>query len=826
MHQVGFGVLGPVFRTYDPDGDRLVAVKAFQLDLVPEQVEVFVGALKRVAEVGPAHAGVVSPLGAGIEDGIPYLAQEYVATESLDVVIRQEAPLQPRRVLSLVHHVAAAIDAAHGVGIVHGAIHLRDVFVSPEITRATGFGVASALEHVGLKVPIRPPYTAPEIVAGRRWGPEADRFSVAAIAYELLTGRRAAGTGDEVLGRLVEFDTADVADPVGLQQAFRNALADDPEIRPVSATGFVSALANAVGIDVDAESDGTDVLDRDRSSVTLAGEPAFLSESPESEVVLDKSESHDDDLVADLEVGAAEEEPIRSSRNTQEDLFDWLIDEPQRSSGESDAVAGTELGVTEPDVGLSETRSDSESTGSDEARLEVASAENEDTVQANDPDDLDVSSRIASAQPETTQEVETVIESVADTTPMLGSDRQTESVAEEAEMADDFVYKRPVESVPTTGDQINEEAKQTSEAADAPNGLSEEPLREVEQAAFSGLAVDAPPADTVKDGVMPGPMETEMPTEQPATAFLRGKNVSRAAPTSSRKVLPVAIAVVVGVAVAYLVSIGLGGGGPGVNDGVGNEVSSSSVETTSQVAPAVSIEQQDVDASDTGTTEVASEEASEGLPLETGQSQGQDPGAVEREQATQLTEDPEPVTGLTATGQEASPVSDSTDAESGWLLVRTEPPGAVVSVDGEVRGDSPISIADVSYGTYRLVVTAEGYQSVERVVTVTADQRIAAVNMVLVAGVGDLLDSTRQIETEETRALVGRLFVDSRPPGAAVFVDGTQVGVTPILIPDVTVGFHRVRIEGTGYLPWTTTVTVESNGEVRVTASLEPGVRR
>ena len=53
MHQVGVGVLGPVFRTYDPDGDRLVAVKAFQLDLVPEQVEVFVGALKRVAEVGP-----------------------------------------------------------------------------------------------------------------------------------------------------------------------------------------------------------------------------------------------------------------------------------------------------------------------------------------------------------------------------------------------------------------------------------------------------------------------------------------------------------------------------------------------------------------------------------------------------------------------------------------------------------------------------------------------------------------------------------------------------------------------------------------------------
>ncbi len=825
MHQVGVGVLGPVFRTYDPDRDRLVAVKAFQLDLVPEQIEVFVGALKRVVEVGPAHVGVVSPLGAGVEEGIPYLAQEYVATESLDLVIRQEAPLQPRRVLSLVRQVAAAIDAAHGVGIVHGAMHLRDVFVSPEITRATGFGVGSALEHVGLKVPIRPPYTAPEIVAGRRWGPEADRFSVAAITYELLTGRRAAGTGDEVLGRLVEFDTADVADPVGLQQAFRNALADDPEIRPVSATGFVSALANAVGIDMDAESDDTDVLDRDGSSVTLAGEPAFLSESAESEVALDKSESHDDDLVAELEVVAAEEEPIRSSRNTQEDLFDWEIDKPERSDDESDAVAGAELGVTEPDVGLPETSSDPESTDSDEARLGVAPAENEDTVQVNVSNDLDASSRIVSAEPETTQEVATVIESVADATSTLDTDRQAESVAEEVEMADDVVSRKLVESVPT-GDQINEEAKQTFEATDASNGLSEESFPEVEQAAFSGLAGDAPFTDEVKDDVMPGPMATGVPPEQPATAFLRGKKVSPVATTSSRKVVPVAIAVVIGVVVAYLVSIGLGGGGGSVNNGVGNEASSSPVETTPQVAPVMPIEQQDVDANDTGTSEVASEEASEGMPLGTGQSQGQDAGAFEREQATQLTEEPETITELIATGQETSQVSDSADAEFGWLLVRTEPPGAVVSVDGEVRGDSPISIADVSYGTYRLVVAAEGYQSVERVVTVTADQRIAAVSIPLVAGVGGLSDPSSQIETEETNALVGRLFVDSRPPGAAVFVDATQVGVTPLLIPDVTVGSHRVRIEGTGYLPWTTTVTIESNGEVRVAASLEPGVRR
>ncbi|MBP8273879.1 MAG: hypothetical protein KAY59_05575, partial [Acidobacteria bacterium] len=38
LHQIGSGVLGPVFRTYDPQADRLVAVKAFRLDLLPEDV--------------------------------------------------------------------------------------------------------------------------------------------------------------------------------------------------------------------------------------------------------------------------------------------------------------------------------------------------------------------------------------------------------------------------------------------------------------------------------------------------------------------------------------------------------------------------------------------------------------------------------------------------------------------------------------------------------------------------------------------------------------------------------------------------------------------
>ena len=181
------------------------------------------------------------------------MAYEYVAGESLDVVLRREA--RPAAALEWLALLAGAVDAAHARGLEHGALHLRDVLVSAAGVCATGFGIARALEHVQLGSPVRRPYTAPELMAGRRWGPPADRFAVAALAYELLTGARPSGNSDGVVADLPDL-CPDAADPAGLQQAFRNALADEPSIRSASATAFVTAVARAIG---DEASDGSPV---------------------------------------------------------------------------------------------------------------------------------------------------------------------------------------------------------------------------------------------------------------------------------------------------------------------------------------------------------------------------------------------------------------------------------------------------------------------------------------------------------------------------------------------------------------------------------------
>ena len=63
LHQTGSGALGPVFRAYDPDQDRLVAVKWFRLDLPPERTHRLVAELEHVIASNLTHPAIVAPVG-------------------------------------------------------------------------------------------------------------------------------------------------------------------------------------------------------------------------------------------------------------------------------------------------------------------------------------------------------------------------------------------------------------------------------------------------------------------------------------------------------------------------------------------------------------------------------------------------------------------------------------------------------------------------------------------------------------------------------------------------------------------------------------------
>jgi hypothetical protein len=67
----------------------------------------------------------------------------------------------------------------------------------------------------------------------------------------------------------------------------------------------------------------------------------------------------------------------------------------------------------------------------------------------------------------------------------------------------------------------------------------------------------------------------------------------------------------------------------------------------------------------------------------------------------------------------------------------------------------------------------------------------------------------------------GTIYVDSKPRGARVLIDGRSMGTTPASIPDIPIGSHVVRLELADHRVWTTATRVTAGEETRVTGSLE-----
>jgi hypothetical protein len=230
-----------VFRAFDPETDRLVAVKLFSVDLPPERLHQLLDELEWLLAADLTHPAITAALATGICGNHAYLAQEYVAADSLDVAVRDYGPAPPADVLRVAAQLAGALDFAAVVEIGHGALHPRDVLLSPEDTRVTGLGIARAFERVGVTPPVRLPYTPPERAAGA-WDRRSDIFSLAALMHEMLWGRRASATGPETVESLTNLAGGDLD---ALRTLFARALAENPADRFETALEFAQALTQA-----------------------------------------------------------------------------------------------------------------------------------------------------------------------------------------------------------------------------------------------------------------------------------------------------------------------------------------------------------------------------------------------------------------------------------------------------------------------------------------------------------------------------------------------------------------------------------------------------
>ena len=279
LHQIGSGVLGPVFRTYDSQRERLAVIKAFRVDLLPERVPEFAEALRAIVTRPVDDSGIVRAIDSGVEGATPFLALEFVSDDTLDAILRESRPVTQKQALALCGALGRAIDAAWAMGIGHGALHPRDVFVaeSGEVS-ISGFGVAQALMAVGLRAPVRRPYSAPEREGGGDWDRRADVYSLAAITRELL-GK--SGAPSARAGAVLE-----------------QALADDPAARFGTAGEFVGALAGACAV--------TPAMRASAAAVKTNDRPIEIARDRDTDIAASAA-----DLVGDAPLRPAIEPPVQ-----------------------------------------------------------------------------------------------------------------------------------------------------------------------------------------------------------------------------------------------------------------------------------------------------------------------------------------------------------------------------------------------------------------------------------------------------------------------------------------------------------------------------------
>ena len=148
--------------------------------------------------------------------------------------------------------------------------------------------------------------------------------------------------------------------------------------------------------------------------------------------------------------------------------------------------------------------------------------------------------------------------------------------------------------------------------------------------------------------------------------------------------------------------------------------------------------------------------------------------------------------------------------------MKTEPPNAVVTVDGINRGQTPLSLRDVEYGGHRVVISAPEHESQAHDVVISSEATVAAVSAKLTR------ESTPRLDVVNG---FGDVFVNSSPSGATVLVDDVDAGVTPVLISGLESGDYAVRVEVDGYEGWITRVNVFPSERTQVEAALIPALR-
>jgi serine/threonine-protein kinase len=261
VRELGRGAMGVVYHAIDPNIGRPVAIKTINLGAVlkPDEQERMRERLLREARSAGilSHPGIVTIYDVETQGDLAYIAMEYVDGPTLDQVLSEPQPLEPERMFAILGQTAVALDYAHGKGIVHRDVKPANIMIAADgTTKITDFGIAkiTASEQFTMTGSIvgTPHYMSPEQVQGQPVDGRSDQFSLAVIAFEMLTGEKPY-TGEHLTTVVYKIVAEEPPAPhrinstlgAGIEAVVRKGLSKKPDGRYATCQEFTEALEKA-----------------------------------------------------------------------------------------------------------------------------------------------------------------------------------------------------------------------------------------------------------------------------------------------------------------------------------------------------------------------------------------------------------------------------------------------------------------------------------------------------------------------------------------------------------------------------------------------------
>src|SRR6266852_2091645 len=263
---LGAGGMGEVYRARDTRLERTVAIKILpaQLSSDPVRKQRFEREAKTISGLNHPHICVLYDV--GHQDGMDYLVMECVEGETLAKRL-EKGPLPLEQVLRFGMQTADALDKAHRSGVVHRDLKPGNIMLTGTGAKLLDFGLAKPVAPLASAATITAAatrqspvteqgtivgtfqYMSPEQVEGKELDGRSDIFSLGAVLYDMLTGRRAFEGKSQlsVASAILEKEPAPIGSvkpltPPALDHAIRRCLAKETERRWQSAADLAGEL--------------------------------------------------------------------------------------------------------------------------------------------------------------------------------------------------------------------------------------------------------------------------------------------------------------------------------------------------------------------------------------------------------------------------------------------------------------------------------------------------------------------------------------------------------------------------------------------------------